>query len=242
MLTSADFEILRAAYGADDDLALNEAMRQIGNPSDTAVVASAVAQMSNPDRNVRVLMLRILRHQQGKAAMRGVLAGLNDEARRVRAAAIQASQNYLAYPEIANRLEAIVTDEGLKRKLRARALSMLAGNEGRITGDITPAVYAVLKRLIDQDEYRFSIVFGLARLALAPRIKALLGTLAHSRDPREREMARRALGGERVIHIDAYASDEALGRQIKESCDIAHGRMFYWLPKQGIPAKALAAN
>ena len=75
-------------------------------------------------------MLRVLQHQQGDVAMRGVLAGLNDEARRVCAVAIQASGNYLAYPEIVARLAEIARDSTLKRKLRRRALSMLAGTKG----------------------------------------------------------------------------------------------------------------
>ena len=93
---------------------------------------------------------------------------------------------------------------------------------------------------MNDPEYRFSIVFGLARLALTPRVKTLLQRFAQSAVERERALARRALGGERVVHIDAYAGDERLRRRIAERCDIAHGRMYYWLPRAGLPAEAAA--
>ena len=141
MLSSADMELLRDAYSAYSELQPAEAMRMLGNPTAEAVVDCALAGMADGDRNRRVLMLRVLQHQQGEAAMRAVMAGLNDEARRVCAVAIQASGNYLAYPEIVARLEAIARDSTLKRKLRRRALSMLAGDEGRQQGDLTPAAF-----------------------------------------------------------------------------------------------------
>lgn len=241
MLSIADMELLREAYSAYSDLRPAQAMRMIGNPAADEIVERALAGMAERDRNTRVLMLRVLQHQWGDEAMRAVLAGLNDETRRVCAVAIQASGNFLAHPEIVARLEAIARDTALKRKLRRRALSMLAGDEGRQRGDTTAAVFDALTRLMEHSEYRFSIVFGLARLDLTPRVKTLLERFADSTDERERALARRALGGEQVIHIDACADDESLRRQIAERCDIAHGRMYYWLPRAGLPAEPVSA-
>ena len=241
MLSIADMQLLRDAYSAHSELRPAEAMRLIGNPAADDVVERSLAGMAERDRNTRVLMLRVLQHQRGDAAMRGVLAGLNDETRRVCAVAIQASGNYLAHPEIVARLEAIARDKALKRKLRRRALSMLAGDEGRQRGDTTAAVFDALTRLMKHPEYRFSIVFGLARLELRPRVRTLLERFAVSTDEDERALAQRALGGERVIHIDAYADDESLRRRIVERCDIAHGRMYYWLPRAGLPAEDAVA-
>ena len=241
MLSIADMELLREAYSAYSELQPAEAMRMIGDPSAEAVVERALAGMRDGDRNRRVLMLRVLQHQWGDEAMRAVLAGLNDEARRVCAVAIQASGNYLAHPEIVARLEAIARDTALKRKLRRRALSMLAGDEGRQCGDISPAIFDALTRLTKHPEYRFAVVFGLARLELRPRVKKLLERFADSTDERERALARRALGGEQVIHIDAYADDESQRRRTAETCDIAHGRMYYWLPRAGLPAEPVSA-
>lgn len=240
MLSITDLKLLRDAYSAHSELRPTEALRMIRNPSAEDVVERALEGMRDGDRNVRVLMLRLLQHQRGETAMRAVLAGLNDEARRVCAVAIQASGNYLAYPEIVARLEAIATDATLKRKLRRRALSMLAGDEGCQQGDISRAAFETLTELMKSSEYRFSIVFGLARLELTPRVKTLLERFAGSRGGSESALAQRALGGERVVHIDAFADDEPLRRRIAESCDIAHGRMYYWLPRAGLPTDDVA--
>lgn len=240
MLSIADMKLLREAYSAHSELRPADAMREIGNPSAEDVVDRALAGMEERDRNLRVLMLRVLQHQRGDTAMRGVLAGLHDDARRVCAVAIQASGNTLAYPEIVARLAAIARDMSLKRKLRRRALSMLAGDEGRQQGDVSPVQFEALAELMKNPEYRFSIVFGLARLDLTPRVKTLLERFARSPVESESMLARRALGGERVAHIDAYAGDESLRRRIAESCDIAQGRMYYWLPRAGWPAENVA--
>lgn len=237
MLTIADFQLLRRAYNANDRLSLPEALRQIEQFDDRSLIQSALAFMANGDRNQRVLALRILRHQRGQDAAQAILAGLNDPSRRVCAVAIQACPNYLAHPPLVARLEAIATDHSMKRKLRRRALSVLAGDEGRMHGDLAQPVVAALKRLMTtQPEQRFAIVFGLARLDLQPHIAALLGDFAASPVAVECEIARRALNGEIIAHIDAYTADPAAHQRIMQSCDIAHGRMFYWLPRAGLPS------
>ena len=111
---------------------------------------------------------------------------------------------------------------------------MLAGDEGRMKGDLTPAVNLSLRRLMTESDYRFTIVFGLSRLDLGQRVEALLEEFARSSDEGERRMAGRALRGERVVHIGDYEADERTLRWIMESCDLAHGRMYYWLPRAGI--------
>ena len=97
MLKIDDLKTLREAYAGSGGLTLDEALRRIDSPTDEELIEFAVAQMSNPDRNARALALRVLRRQHGMRAMRGVLAGLNDEKRRVCAVAIQACPNYLAH-------------------------------------------------------------------------------------------------------------------------------------------------
>ena len=90
MLTIRDCKILREAYSPNSGLTVDEAGRLIGNPTDETLIGYACEQMSNPDRNVRVLMLRLLAHQTGAQAAHGVLSGLCDDQRRVCAVAIQA--------------------------------------------------------------------------------------------------------------------------------------------------------
>ena len=92
MLSISDMETLRDAYSAYSDVTLDDAMERIGNASAATVVDLAVAGLASPDRNTRVLMLRVLQHQHGKIAMRGVCAGLQDPGRRVCAVAIQSAR------------------------------------------------------------------------------------------------------------------------------------------------------
>ena len=234
MLSVSELEKLRQAYSVGSDLSVDDVLRQLGDPADDAIVDSAVEQMSRQDRNLRVLALRVLEHYRGDRALQSLLAGLRDEKRRVCAAAIQACPNYLEHDAVAERLVEIVKDTSVKPKLRRRALSMLAGNEGRLQGDLTRAAAAALRRLMAEHEYRFAIIFGLVRLEAAPRITRLIEAFSASADERERRMAGRALRGERVIHIDRYAGDDAMRQRIIASSDIAHGRMYYWLPREDI--------
>ena len=232
MLSIGDLEKLREGYSAYSSRSIEDALRALGDPSQQAIVKAAVQAMSHSNRNARVLALRVLAHQRGEAAMRGVLAGLHDKKRRVCAAAIQASAHYLGYGEVVARLEEIARTAGLKGKLRRRALSMLAGDEGRVPGDLRPAASAALRRLMEESEYRYTIVFGLVRLDLGQRVKALLEEFTRSSDEGERRMAERALRGERVVHIGNFEADEGLQSWIMENCDLAHGRMYYWAPRE----------
>lgn len=234
MLSIGDLEKLREGYRSYSGLSPEDALREIGDPPPRSIVEAAVKAMSHSNRNERVLALRVLEHQRGDEAMRGLLAGLHDEKRRVCAASIQAAAHFLAYEEVVARLEAIARDAGLKGKLRRRALSMLAGDEGRVQGDLTPAVSAALRRLMAESAFRFAIVFGLVRLDLGQRVKAILEAFAHSSDEAERSMAERALRGEQVVHIGDYEADEGRQRWIMERCDLAHGRMYYWVPREAI--------
>ena len=231
MPSVGDLEMLRQARSEGGKYSAADVLHQLGDPADEAIVDLAVEQMSSSDRNIRVLALRVLELYRGDRALPGLLAGLRDEKRRVCAAAIQACPNYLENDAVAERLEEIVGDVALKRKLRRRALSMLAGNEGRLHGDLTRAAAAALRRLMTEQEYRFAIVFGLVRLEAAPRIESLVRDFAASADEMERRMAGRALGGERIIHIDRCAANEEMHQRIMRTCDIAHGRMYYWLPR-----------
>ena len=236
MLTIRDCKILREAYSPNSGLTVDEAGRLIGNPTDETLIGYACEQMSNPDRNVRVLMLRLLAQQTGAQAAHGVLSGWCDEQRRVCAVAIQACANYLYHVEVVRQLVSIAIDPKRKRKLRRRALSMLSGDEGRWKGDLTRPVFAALSSLTQDQELRFTILFGLIRLEMAPRIESLLAEFAESGDEAERLLAKRALEGERVIHIDNYADDSEGQRQIMERCDTAYGRMYYWIPRQSAGA------
>ena len=231
MLKIDHMQKLRDAYFPYSDYSESDAMMAIGNPSRDTIIDSAVEGMSSPDRNVRVLMLRVLAAQSGETAMRGILAGLNDVKRRVRTVAIKSCQNYLEFPEITDRLKAIVIDECEKRKIRGQALSALAGDEGRLETDISETASEALEALGGSAQYRFQILFGLVRLDLTERVEDLLKSYVANGTKAEAVMATRALCGYRVVHIGNFEDNPQAQQHIKQTCEIAHGRMFYWITR-----------
>src|SRR5262245_30673611 len=110
MLSLDTMRQIRAAY----DLPLadsKEMLKHFGNPTPDEIVEAALEGIKSANRNERVLMLRILKWLTGEQAIHGILAGLNDPVRRVRKVAIQSSEHFLQFPEVTERLKAIVTSE-----------------------------------------------------------------------------------------------------------------------------------
>lgn len=230
MLSLDAIRQIKDAY-ALPPFAMREVFERLGNPSPDEIVEAALAGVQSEDRNVRVLMLRVLKLQTGEEAMRGVLAGLNDPMRRVRSVAVMSSGNYLQFPEITDRLKQIVTDEQEKRKIRSQALSTLSGASQKAMEDLSETVTDVLQSLARTEQYRFNILFGLLRLDLTDRVEELLREFVKDGSKAEAIMATRALCGYRVIHIDSFASDKAAQKHILQTCELAAGRMFYWMPR-----------
>lgn len=230
MLSLEAMRQIKDAY-AFQPSAMRDVFERWGNPAPDEIVESARAGMQSEDRNVRVLMLRVLKHQTGENAMRGVLAGLNDPMRRVRSVAVMSSGNYLHFPEITDRLKEIVTDAHEKRKIRSQALSTLSGASQKAMEDLSETVTDALQSLAQTEQYRFNILFGLLRLDLTDRVDALLREFVKDGTKAEAIMATRALCGYRVIHIDSFAHDKAVQKRILQTCELAAGRMFYWIPR-----------
>lgn len=230
MLSLDTIRQIKDAYALPPS-AMREVFEQLGNSSPDEIVETALAGMQSEDRSIRVLMLRLLKHQTGEAAMRGVLAGLNDPMRRVRSVAVMSSGNYLQFPEITDRLKEIVTDEDEKRKIRSQALSTLAGASQKAKEDLSETVTDALQSLARTEQYRFNILFGLLRLDLTERVEELLREFVKDGTKAEAIMATRALCGYRVIHIDSFAYDKAVQKRILQTCEQAAGRMFYWMPR-----------
>jgi hypothetical protein len=231
MLTLDDMTLLRDGYFEYNDLSLHDALTQIGNPSTDDIIASALDGMNSPDRNIRVMMLRILKHQSGEKAMRGILAGLNDEKRRVRSVAIKSSGNYHEFTDITGRLKVMAIDDAEKPKIREHALSMLVGDEGRLVGDLDQPVVSALQSLLKNEAHRFQILFGLVRLDLNERVEALLKEFVKNGSKDEAVMATRALSGFRVVHIGIFEDDREAEARVKQSGDNVYGRMYYWITR-----------
>jgi hypothetical protein len=231
MLTLEAMRQLRDAYLPDTAVTEAAVLEQIGQPTRVEIIETALAGMQSTDRNVRVMMLRVLAAQSGAQAMQGILLGLNDPKRRVRSVAIKSSQHYLGFAEITNRLQAMVTDDDEKPKIRGQALSVLAGLGMVMTGNLTEAMSESLETLVQVDRYRWQILFGLVRLDLTDQVEELLRAFVKDGSKAEAIMATRALCGYRVINIGQFDGKEAVQRSIAQTCEIAAGRVFYWIPR-----------
>ncbi len=208
-----------------------EIFEKLGNPTSEALIETALLGMQSQDRNIRVLMLHILKWQTGEKAMHGILAGLSDQKRRVRFVAIKSSGNYHLFPEITQRLQAIITDEGEKRKIRRTALSVLTGASFNAISDLTQTAISALETLAKTEKYRFTILFGLLQLDLTDRVEELLRQFVKEGTKAEAIMATRALCGYRVVHVGLFENDKALQKHIVQTCELAAGRMFYWITR-----------
>jgi hypothetical protein len=78
MLSLDAMRKLRAAYDPYSGVSEVDVLRQIGNPTRDAIIDTVLEGLHSEDRNIRVLMLRVLAGQSGERAMRGILAGLGD--------------------------------------------------------------------------------------------------------------------------------------------------------------------
>ena len=231
MLSNDAMEQLRDAYFPYSPTTEAEVLAQLGQPTQAEVIETALAGMKSGDRNQRVLMLRVLSGQSGAEAAQGILAGLSDEARRVRSVAIKSCGNYLEFPAITDRLQAIVTDEDETRKIRGQALSVLAGHNLPETTGLTAPMAETLETLAQTERYRGQILFGLLRLDQTDRVEELLRAFVKDGSKAEAIMATRALSGYRVIHLGTFEDDKATQQHITQTCELAAGRMFYWITR-----------
>jgi hypothetical protein len=234
MLSLEAMRQLKDAYDPHLPTSEIEALELVGNPTPDEIIETALAGLQSADRNVRVLMLRVLKWQTGEKAMRGILVGLNDKMRRVRAVAIKSSGNYHQFPEITNRLRELVADEQEKRKIRSAALGSLAGAGVSAVEDpldLTTTAAEALKTLGKTEKYRSGILLGLLRLDQTEQVEELLKEFVTNGTKAEAIMATRALCGYRVIHIGLFENDKTAQRHIRQSCELAAGRMFYWITR-----------
>ncbi len=236
MLTLDDMRQLRDAYAPYMPVTEAEVLAQIGHPDRETIIDTALAGMQSADRNVRVLMLRVLGGQSGERAMGGILAGLNDPQRRVRQVAIQSCANYLEFPAITDRLKAMVLDETEKRKIRHHAMNALAGGMGGLVAELSETAAEALTSLAQMDQYRFAILFGLLTLDINERVEALLKDFVTNGSKDEAIMATRALCGYRVINIGVFDGHKAIQQQVMQTCDIALGRVWYWIKRDEFDA------
>jgi hypothetical protein len=231
MLDHDAMRLLRDAYMPYSPVSERDVLEQLGNPSQDEIVESALAGLASDDRNVRVLMLRVLSGQSGFRAMRGIVAGLNDPKRRVREVAIKSSTNFHDYPEVTERLRAMAADEHETRRIRLFALISLAGGVGPLVSDLTAGDVRALESLAKLDAYRSTVLFGLLRLDLTETVEDLLREFVKTGTKDEAVMATRALCGYRVVNLGHFETGSAVQKYVIETCEIAAGRVWYWVKR-----------
>jgi hypothetical protein len=176
-----------------------------------------------------VLGLRVLAHYPGKEAMQGILAGLNDSKRRVRAVAVSSASQYLQFEEVIKRLQEIVLDEGEKPKISAAAMSCLTGQVGGVPVDDLPrAASKALEKFSQLKTHRMQVLFGLLRLDLNEQVEELLRDFVKTGSKEEAVWATRALCGFKVVNLGEF-SKETTRNEVARSCERAAGKVFYWI-------------
>ena len=242
MLNAEDLKKLHQALISRSDIKVKEAMQELGRPSAREIVECALAGLKSADRNVRALMVRILARYPEQFAAPGVLEALGDKQRRVREAAVRSSGDFLHFPGITARLQAMIADEKEKTKIRKLAFGILSGAVGELPQKELPAASAeALKSFLGSEKYRSQVLFGLLQLDLSPRVEELLRQFVKEGSKEEAVMATRALCGFKVINLGTIA-DEAQRRHVARSCEPAAGRVFYWVRRGGQHASNAASE
>jgi hypothetical protein len=234
MLTLDDLIALSAAYRSGSAISPADVLDRIGKPQPEEIGEAALQNAQSSDRNVRVLAMRLLAHFASEKTKGAIVAGLSDEKRRVRRAAVQASLAYLKYPEVVGRLQEMLADEKEVRKIRSAALSMLSGGSGTVVTEALPeAAATALAEIVKGDGYRKQVLLGLLRLDLTPAVEDLIRDFVKDGSKEEAVMATRGLCGYKVVNLGDFA-DEAERKLISQSCEVAVGRVLYWVRREDV--------
>lgn len=209
---------------------VDEVFLRLGNPSIEEIVETANYYMDDPDRNVRVMMLRVLGNQSGQKAAEGILKGLKDGERRVRECAVKCSSNFLGFSFIVEAIKDIAVDEKEKKKIRRIALSyVVRGLEECPERAVDKTFDTLLDDLIKSEQYRMAVLFQLLHLELNDRVEELLKYYVKNGSREEAVMATKALCGYKVINLGDV--DEAVRKKIMQTCDLAAKHVSYWVKR-----------
>ncbi len=227
---------LNRSHVTNDSAAQEAALEQMGNPTPDEIVELGLAGLDDADRNVRFQMLRLLGTQVRPEAAPGILRALSDPARRVRKLALRLSVLYAGNSAIEARLEEICFDEGETRRIRSAAF--LALSSGTFLASLAESSEAARKYFEDVpalEKYRGSALKLLVSLdPLTDEMRDVLRYVVETGPKDEAVTATRALCGFRVINIGGVSPTER--KRISQTCELAWGRVFYWVPRASEPA------
>jgi hypothetical protein len=209
MLTDEQLDVLVDAsrgYGRfGDDQATSPAdfprVRQLaldalGNPSDDAVVAAALAWLRSDDRNRRVAALRVLAWYRDRANVAdALLEATADPARRVRRIAVGLVP--VGHPGAVERLLTLATEDEHAR-IAAVAFLRVARR------DLAPETVESIRGLLDSEQYRRKILHVFLTQSTPAGAEPLLEEIVRVGSKREAVASTRALCGYRIVRRDQF--------------------------------------
>jgi hypothetical protein len=212
------------------------ALQALGQPDEETVITSALAALTNDDRNLRVAALRVLRRHLGdERAADAVLRATRDPARRVRRIAVQLCVLLLDRPGVVERLLEIVDDPDETTKIAGTALSSLAASSA--VGAPGSALRTV-SDLLGSDSYRERIFLMLLQQPLDESAEELMREVIRGGSKGEAVAATRALCGFRMTNLAHVPESER--QHVVASCEPVDlswvsGRGYaqaalYWVP------------
>ena len=224
---------LNRANLSQDAPAREAALARMGNPSLAEQVRLAVQGLDDPDRNVRLQMVRWLSYHLGEGVADGMLKALSDPARRVRRMAARLCTAVAGDPRVEGRLREIVEDEGEITKIRAAAFLSLSNGSFLATLARAPEE---ARRYFDDasslSRFRSAALGALVALDPLPEeARELLREIVESGSKEEAVRATRALCGFKVVNLAVYSDPEERKRVARE-CDLAGGRAWFWVPRE----------
>ncbi len=110
------------------------------------------------------------------------------------------------------------------------------GQAVRLENGLADTAADALRNLAKIPRRRFEILFRLLQLELVDTVEELLREFVRDGSKEEAVMATRALCGYRVIHLGAFEGAPDIQSQIKQTCEVAAGRVYYWVKRDQFDA------
>ncbi len=150
----------------------------------------------------------------------------------MRETAIKSCGNFGAHPAVTARLTEIVTDDAEKTRIRRFALDWLARATGTSKNGLANAAADALRDLAKIPRCRSEILFRLLQMDADDNVEGLLREFVRDGSKDEAVMATRALCGYRVIHLGAFEGAPDIQSRIKQTCEVAAGRVYFWMKRE----------
>jgi hypothetical protein len=208
------------------------ALIALGQPSDDDVVSSALPLLSDPDRNLRVVGLRILGWYADRTDVAGaIVQASRDPGRRVRRIALQLLR--ADRPDGARRLVEIAQDPQEHHRIRTEAVVKLA-RRGQ-----NEETLSALRSLLERRTDRGRVLVALLSQPVNDSARDLLERIVEVGTKEEAVAATRALCGFRLVRSDSGPPPS--GVPVDISWAFTPGSMmktnyskYYWVPDRAL--------